>query len=166
MPLVIGKSLSASFVADLQEDYELYGEGIFALMRERFPTKYFDALVFLAKVHRIELGPPGSFARPATTAEALDRLEQRAGPQARAMLEQFLEQVKEVEAKYREEQSPIDLGGRRGPHYSPPGPSRKRSVSPGLASCTPNAGASVKPRCRHSGLTGLLLTRAKHWGEY
>ena len=31
-------------------------------------------------------------------------LEQRAGPQARAVLEQFLEQVKEVEAKYREEE--------------------------------------------------------------
>jgi hypothetical protein len=28
--------LSASFLADLQEDYELYGKGIFALMRERF----------------------------------------------------------------------------------------------------------------------------------
>jgi hypothetical protein len=40
-----------------------------------------------------------------TTAEALDRLEQRAGPQARAMLEHFLKQMKEVEAKYREEQS-------------------------------------------------------------
>jgi hypothetical protein len=72
-------------------------------MRERFSTKYFDALVSLAKVHRIELGPPGSFDRPATTAEALDRLEQRAGPRARAMLEQFLEQVKEVEANYRGE---------------------------------------------------------------
>ena len=110
MPLVIGKAthsktLSASFLADLQEDYELYGKGIFALMRERFPTKYFDALVSLAKVHRIELGPPGSFDRPASTAEALDRLEQRAGPQARTMLEQFLEQVKEVEANYREEES-------------------------------------------------------------
>jgi hypothetical protein len=35
----------------------------------------------------------------------LDRLEQRAGPQARAMLEQFLEQMKEVEAKYREEET-------------------------------------------------------------
>ena len=50
MPLVIGKAthskmLSASFLADLQEDYERYGKGIFALMRERFPTKYFDALV-------------------------------------------------------------------------------------------------------------------------
>jgi hypothetical protein len=28
-----------------------------------------------------------------------------AGPQARAMLEQFLKHVKEVEAKYREEES-------------------------------------------------------------
>ena len=71
----------------------------------RSSPKYFDALVSLAKVHRIELGPPDSFDRPATTAEALDRLEQRAGPQARAMLEQFLEQVKEVEAKYREEET-------------------------------------------------------------
>ena len=108
--MVVGKAthskmLSASFLADLQEDYELYGKGIFALMRKRFPTKYFDALISLAKVHRIELGPPDSFDRPASTAEALDRLEQRAGPQARAMLEQFLEQVKEVEAKYREEES-------------------------------------------------------------
>ena len=102
MPLVIGKAthsktLRASFLADLQEDYELYGKGIFALMRERFATKYFDALVSLAKVHRVEVGPPDSFDRPATTAEALDRLEQRAGPQARAMLEKFLERVKEVE---------------------------------------------------------------------
>jgi hypothetical protein len=106
VPLVIGKAthskmLSASFLADLQEDYELHGKGIFALMRERFPTKYFDALVSLAKVHRVEVGPPDSFDRPATTTEALDRLEQRAGPQARAMLEQFLEQMKGVEAKYR-----------------------------------------------------------------
>ena len=110
MPLVIGKAthsktLSASFLADLQEDYELYGKGIFALMRERYPVEYFRSLVQLAKVLKIEVGGVGAFDRPATTAEALDRLEQRAGPRARAMLEQFLEQVKEVEAKYREEES-------------------------------------------------------------
>jgi hypothetical protein len=40
------------------------------------PPSTFDAL---AKVHRIELGPPGSLDRPASTAAALDRLEQRAG---------------------------------------------------------------------------------------
>ena len=77
------------------------------IRRRLFPQaqSVVNALVSLAKVHRIELGPPDSFDRPATTAEALDRLEQRAGPQARAMLEQFLEQVKEVEAKYLEGES-------------------------------------------------------------
>jgi hypothetical protein len=75
------------------------------LMRQRYPVVYFNALVKLAQVLKIEVGPVGAFDRPATTAEALDRLEQRAGPKARAMLEQFLERVKEVEAKYREEQS-------------------------------------------------------------
>jgi hypothetical protein len=101
-PLVIGnavhsKTLGASFLADLQADYETYGKRIFAVMRERFPTKYFDALVSLAKVHRIELGPPGAFDRPQTTEEALDRLEQRAGPHARAMLEDFLKRIREHE---------------------------------------------------------------------
>ena len=74
-------------------------------MRERYPVEYFRSLVKLAQVLKVEIGPVGAFDQPATTAEALDRLEQRAGPQARAMLEQFLEQVKEVEAKYREEET-------------------------------------------------------------
>jgi hypothetical protein len=56
-------------------------------------------------VLKIETGRPGDFDRPATREEALDRLERTAGPQARQMLEQFLKQVAEVEAKYLEEQS-------------------------------------------------------------
>ena len=92
-------------MADFARDYHGHGKAIFELMRQRYPTVYFNALVKLAQVLKIEVGPVGAFDRPATTAEALDRLEQRAGPQARAMLEQFLEQMKEVEAKYREEES-------------------------------------------------------------
>ena len=111
MPLVLGeapngKALSAAFLADFARDYDEHGKAIFELMRQRYPTVYFNTLVKLAQVLKIEVGPVGAFDRPATTAEALDRLEQRAGPQARAMLEQFLEHVKEVEAKYREEQNP------------------------------------------------------------
>ena len=100
-----GKALSAAFLADFARDYDEHGKAIFELMRQRYPTVYFNTLVKLAQVLKIEVGPVGAFDRPASTAEALDRLEQRAGPQARAMLEQFLEQVKEVEAKYREEES-------------------------------------------------------------
>ena len=110
MPLVLGeapngKALSAAFLADFARDYDEHGKAIFELMRQRYPTVYFNTLVKLAQVLKIEVGPLGAFDRPASTAEALDRLEQRAGPQARAMLEQFLEQVKEVEVKYREEES-------------------------------------------------------------
>ena len=107
MPLVLGeapngKALSAAFLADFAGDYDEHGKAIFELIREKYPVEYFRSLVTLAKVLKIELGPPDSFDRPASTTEALDRLEQRAGPQAR---EQFLEQVKEVEAKYREEET-------------------------------------------------------------
>ena len=85
MLLVIGKavhskSLSASFLADYQEHYEREGKGIFDLMLRDYPSKYFDALVSLAKVHRIELGPPGAFdSGPLPEDEALDRMERAAG---------------------------------------------------------------------------------------
>jgi hypothetical protein len=103
-PLVLGeapngKALSAAFLADFARDYEQHGVKVIQLVRERYPVEYFRSLVKRAQVLKLEIGPVGSFDRPASTAEALDRLEQRAGPQARALLKQFLEQMKEVEAK-------------------------------------------------------------------
>jgi hypothetical protein len=44
-------------------------------------------------VLKIEIGKPYDFDRPSTRQEALDRLERTAGPEARAMLERFLDQV-------------------------------------------------------------------------
>ena len=46
---------------------------------------------------------PHDFDRPSTKEEALDRLERTAGPHARKMLERFLEQVQQAEAKYKGE---------------------------------------------------------------
>ena len=54
---------------------------------------------------KVEIGGPHEFDRPSTREEALDRLERTAGPAARQMLERFLKQVAEVEAKYLEEKS-------------------------------------------------------------
>ena len=66
---------------------------------QRYPVVYFNALVRLAQVLKVEIGSVGAFDQPQTTAEALDRLEQRAGPKARAMLEHFLKRIKEVEER-------------------------------------------------------------------
>jgi hypothetical protein len=55
-------------------------------------------MVKLAQVRRVELGRPTEFDLPSSREEALRRLEERAGPVARKMLENFLAQVAKLEA--------------------------------------------------------------------
>jgi hypothetical protein len=97
-PVGSRNKLSEQFLADLQEDWEQHGKAIFQIMREQFPDVYFQSLVKLAQVHRVELGQPREFDRPCSREEALQRLERSAGPVARKMLEDFLAQVDKLEA--------------------------------------------------------------------
>ena len=55
------------------------------------------AMLKITQVHRVELGRPEEFDRPRSREEALRRLEQRAGPKARKMLESFLAKVEKLE---------------------------------------------------------------------
>ena len=86
----------------LPEDDGELGLGLEPFARRPFP---FVGRVVQNQILKVEIGGPHEFDRPSTKEEALDRLERTAGPQARQMLEQFLKQVKEVEAKYLEEES-------------------------------------------------------------
>jgi len=43
------RTLSAAFIADLQEDWEKYGTQILELMRDKFPDLYFASIVKLAR---------------------------------------------------------------------------------------------------------------------
>ena len=109
-PLVIGhaphaRTISAAFLNSYNDHFNEEGRGIFAKIYKDYPIDYFWGLITLAKVMKVEIAGPHEFDRPSTKEEALDRLERTAGPQARQMLEQFLEQVREVEAKYLEEES-------------------------------------------------------------
>ena len=109
-PLVIGhapraRTISGAFLNSYNDHFNEEGHGIFAKIYKDYPVDYFWGLITLAKVLKVEIGGPHEFDRPSTKEEALDRLERTAGPQARQMLEQFLKQVKEVEAKYLQEES-------------------------------------------------------------
>ena len=70
-------------------------------MREKFPEIYFQSIVKLALIHRVELGQPKAFDLPRTTEEVLQRLEQRVGPVVRKMFEDFLRKIKRLEDHYR-----------------------------------------------------------------
>lgn len=52
-----------------------------------------QAILKIAQVHRVEVGRPEAFDRPRTREEALQRLEESAGPEARKLLEGFLKKT-------------------------------------------------------------------------
>jgi hypothetical protein len=70
-PLGSRNKLSEDFLRDLQEDWEQHGKKIIKIMREKFPEIYFQSMVKLALVHRVELGRPKEFDKPRTVEEAL-----------------------------------------------------------------------------------------------
>ena len=66
------------------------------LIAER-PELFLAAMLKITQVHRVELGRPEEFDRPSSKEEALRLLEQRAGPKARKMFENFLAKVEKLE---------------------------------------------------------------------
>jgi hypothetical protein len=79
-------NLRSNFLARFNAHFLDKGEKVFDIMLEEHPVTYFNALVQLAKVLKIEVGEAGAFdARPRPRAEALAALEEKAGPQARAL---------------------------------------------------------------------------------
>ena len=89
--------LSQDFLGDLQADWEQHGTEILRIMREQFPEIYFQSMVKLAMIHRIELGQPQAFDRPRTREEVLQKMEERAGLDGRKMLEKFLVRLDKLE---------------------------------------------------------------------
>ena len=61
-PVGSRNKLSQDFLGDLQEDWDQHGPEILRIMREKFPEIYFQSLVKLAMIHRIELGPPAAYS--------------------------------------------------------------------------------------------------------
>ena len=100
-PVGSRNKLSQDFLGDLQEDWEQHGKDILAIMRAKFPEIYFQSLVKLAMVHRVELGQPQAFGRPRTREELLQKMEERTGPLGRKKLEEFLDMLEKLERRPR-----------------------------------------------------------------
>jgi hypothetical protein len=96
-PMGSRDKLSQDFLADLQEDWEQHGRDILEVMREKHPEIYFQSMVKLAMIHRIELGQPQAFEQRRTREEVLQKMEERAGPVGRKMLEKFLVKLDKLE---------------------------------------------------------------------
>jgi hypothetical protein len=94
------KSLSAHFLADLEQDWKLHGAEIFPTLRETYPQAYYQGIISLARIIRWEVGGVGAYNdRPCSPEEVMAKLEERVGPEGRRLFEQFLRKVKELEER-------------------------------------------------------------------
>jgi hypothetical protein len=98
------KSLSATFLADLEEDWRRHGKEIFPILRGKYPQAYFAGIVALARIIKWEFGSAGAFDRPRTPEEIIDKLEERIGPKGRALFEDFVRKINMLQAEQQLEQ--------------------------------------------------------------
>jgi hypothetical protein len=79
------KSLSAAFLADLEQHWRVHGRKALDVVAEKYPQAYFSGMVALSKVIRWEVGQANEFDRTLTPEEIMDKLEQRVGPEGRKL---------------------------------------------------------------------------------
>ncbi len=87
--------LTEDFIGDVHSAWMERGrEAIDRVIDER-PEAFLAIVARTIDVRRVELGSPGDFARLGNKQSIIEKLEQKAGPRARALFEKF---VRDVEA--------------------------------------------------------------------
>jgi hypothetical protein len=88
---------------------------LFERIYTKDPGLYFSSLVQLAKVLKVEVGEAGAFDnKPRSREEALRKLEERAGTDARKLFEAFLKKIDKLEAAALDAQEGEAERGRQG----------------------------------------------------
>ena len=90
-------TLSARYIADLQDQWEIHGQAALDEYREKFVDRYVENFSLLARVIRVEADVKRSMATPKTVDEALAELESKVGTKGRRKFEKFLREVAEDE---------------------------------------------------------------------
>jgi hypothetical protein len=65
---------------------------------DHYPELIFSGMIKLAKVTRIEVGAPGDFAKLGKQG-ILEKLQEKAGPEARKLFEKFMREVEKLQAQ-------------------------------------------------------------------
>ena len=96
-PLGSRNKLTEDFLGDMHAASLEHGPNVINRLIADQPEVFLQAILKIAQVHRVEVGRPEAFDRPRTREEALQRLEESAGPEARKLLEGFLKKVDKLE---------------------------------------------------------------------
>jgi hypothetical protein len=102
-PLGSRNKLSEDYLRDMHVAWTAHGSAVLDRIITDRPEIFFLAMTKLALVHPVEQGQPRDFDdRPRPREQALEKLEQRAGPKARKMFERFLARIDKLERSEEE----------------------------------------------------------------
>jgi hypothetical protein len=91
------RTLSARYIADLQDHWEIHGKEALDEYRHKFVDRYVENYAMLARIIRVEADVKHSTATPKTVDEALAELESKVGAKGRRKFEKFLREVADDE---------------------------------------------------------------------
>jgi hypothetical protein len=91
------RTLSARYIADLQDHWEQHGMKALDEHREKFVDRYVENYAMLARIIRVEADVKHLTATPKTVDEALAELESKVGTKGRRKFEKFLREVGELD---------------------------------------------------------------------
>jgi hypothetical protein len=93
------RMISGRFLLSFQDLWERRGDEILDRVADEHPELILLSQIKLASVIRIEVSDPGGdFSKLKSEQEIAEKLEERAGPKARALFEKFIEKVERLQA--------------------------------------------------------------------
>ena len=97
--------VSGRLLLSMQEVWEELGDDILRRVAASHPELLMMAMVKISAVQRID-GQPDDFSGLKSKAEIVDKLEERAGPEARKLFESFIKKVEALKDRKTEDGNP------------------------------------------------------------
>jgi hypothetical protein len=92
------RNISAEFLLSLQDLWRRRGDEILECVADQSPELVFAGMIKLSRVLKVEVGGPGDFTR-LTKQGILEKLQEKAGPDARKLFEKFIRDVEKLQAQ-------------------------------------------------------------------
>jgi hypothetical protein len=97
------REVSGQFFLSVQEVWQERGNEILHRVADNYPELFFAGMIKLCQVTKVEVGSPGDFAKLGNKQAIIEKLEQKAGPEARKLFEKFIKDVQKLQAEQDQE---------------------------------------------------------------
>ncbi len=97
------RHVSGEFFLSVQELWRERGDKILRGVADNFPELLFMGMIKLLQVTKIEVSQPNDFARLGNKEAIIQKLQEKAGPQARELFEKFIRDIEKLQAQREQE---------------------------------------------------------------